>query len=122
MERQVGAIYLGLPADARAHTAILTRNYGQAAALDFYGARDALPPVVSGQNQYFLWGPPANGASTLILIGQNAERWQRGCTSLDRVPRAPNPYTMPYEKAAILVCHGIRADLARTWPRFKFYY
>jgi hypothetical protein len=122
LERQVSAIYRGLPADERAHAAILTRNYGQAAALDFYGARDALPPVVSGQNQYFLWGPPANGASTVILIGQNAERWRRGCTSLDSAPRTPNPYTMPYEKAPILVCHGIRADLARAWPRFKFYY
>jgi hypothetical protein len=122
LERQVVGLYRALPADERAHTAILTRNYGEAAALDFHGARDALPPVVSGQNQYFLWGPPANGASTLILVWPNPKRWEKACASLDVVPRMPNPYTMPYEKAPILVCHGLRADLARAWPRFKFYY
>jgi hypothetical protein len=122
LERQVAAVYRALPPDERAHAAILTRNYGQAAALDFYGAGDALPPVVSGHNQYFLWGPPRNNVTTVILIGQNAARWQPGCTSLDSAPRTPNPYVMPYEKAPILICHGLRRDLREVWPRFKFYY
>ncbi len=122
LTRQVAALYRGLPPDERAHAAILTRNYGQAAAVDFYGAGDALPPAVSGQNQYYLWGPPQGGASTLILIGQKAERWQPACDRLDTVPRDPDPYTMPYEKAPILVCHGFRGDLRQVWPRLKFYY
>lgn len=122
LERQVAGLYRALPPDERTRTAILTRNYGQAAALDFYGAGDALPPVVSGHNQYFLWGPPGNGATTIILIGQSPDRRRPECATLDTVPRTPNPYTMPYEKWPILVCHGIRRDLREVWPRFKFYY
>ena len=122
LESQVAALYRALPPDERAHAAILTRNYGEAAAIDFYGAGDALAPVVSGHNQYFLWGPPANGASTLILVWRNPERWKKVCATLDIVPLTPNPYTMPYEKGAILVCHGFRRSLPETWPRLKFYY
>jgi 4-amino-4-deoxy-L-arabinose transferase-like glycosyltransferase len=122
LERQVAALSRALPADERAHTAILTHNYGEAAALDFYGAGDALPPVVSVQNQYFLWGPPQTGASTLILVWQNPKRWGKACANLDVVPRTPNPYTMPYEKAPILVCHGLNRDPRDLWPRLKFYY
>lgn len=122
LERQASAIYRGLPADERAHAAIVTRNYGEAAALDFYGLHDALPPVVSGQNQYFLWGPPQDGASTIILVGQSPARRPPTCAKLESVPVTPNRYTMPYEKWPILVCHGMRADLRQIWPRFKFYY
>lgn len=122
LESQVAALYRALPPDERAHAAILTRNYGEAAAIDFYGAGDTLAPVASGHNQYFLWGPPANGASTLILVWRNPERWKKVCATLDIVPLTPNPYTMPYEKGAILVCHGLRRSLPEIWPRLKFYY
>lgn len=122
LERQVAGLYRALPDGERAQAAIFTRNYGQAAALDFFGAADALPRATSGQNQYFRWGPPGAGVTTLILIGQDAARWKPACADLDTVPRAPNPYTMPYEKAPILVCHGLRGDLRARWPRFKFYY
>ncbi|HEV2673828.1 MAG TPA: glycosyltransferase family 39 protein [Aliidongia sp.] len=50
LEQQVAAVYRALPEDERAHTALVAADYGEAAALDFYGMADGLPPALSGQN------------------------------------------------------------------------
>jgi Dolichyl-phosphate-mannose-protein mannosyltransferase len=122
LERTVAGAYHALPPAEHARAAILTRNYGQAAALDFYGTADRLPPAMSGHNQYYLWGPRPTDGGALILVGQAAAAWRVRCASLDVIGRDDDPYTMPYEKAPILVCHGFHGDVAKAWPRIKFYY
>jgi len=122
LEQTVARAYHALPPAELGRAVILTRNYGQAAALDFYGRADGLPPATSGHNQYYLWGPhPADGEA-LILVGRPAARWRARCARLDVIARPANPYTMPYEKGPILVCHGFAGDIAKAWPRIKFYY
>lgn len=69
-----------VPDEERAHTVILTRNYGEAGALDrarhlrperTAGDRGEgwLPPVYSGHNAYGTWGPPPEDARTVIVVG-----------------------------------------------------
>ena len=41
---------------------ILTRNYGEAGAIDRYGPALGLPRAYSGHNAYGVWGPPPQGA------------------------------------------------------------
>ena len=43
-------------AGKRAQAAIVASNYGEAAAIDFFGGRYGLPPALSGHNNYWLWG------------------------------------------------------------------
>jgi 4-amino-4-deoxy-L-arabinose transferase-like glycosyltransferase len=52
----VATIYAGLPPAQRAQAAIVTSNYGEAAAIDFFGGRYGLPPAISGHNNYWLHG------------------------------------------------------------------
>ncbi len=59
---------LALPPGERARAAILTGNYGQAAALDVLGSPD-LPPVVSGHNAFGAWGPPPDDREVVVLVG-----------------------------------------------------
>jgi Dolichyl-phosphate-mannose-protein mannosyltransferase len=122
LEQTVAGAYHALPPAEFARAAILTRNYGEAAALDFYGPADRLPPAMSGHNQYYLWGPRPTDGEALILVGQAAARWRAYCAGLDVIARVDNPYTMPYEKGPILVCHRFHGDIAKAWPRIKFYY
>ena len=59
-EEQVAAVarvYHALPADQRARAVIVAGNYGEAGALDFYGPRYGLPPVVSAAGSYWFFGP-----------------------------------------------------------------
>ena len=54
--RIVADVHRGLPSPAEA--VILTRNYGEAGAIDRYGPDLDLPPAYSGHNAYGDWGRP----------------------------------------------------------------
>lgn len=122
LEQQVAQIYRSLPENERPRAALIASNYGEAAALDYYGRRDGLPPALSGQNQYFLWGPHGYDGSVIIHINGDARQWRRYCERLERVGTFGAPYAMPYERdRPILLCHGLRANLTATWRRFQRY-
>jgi hypothetical protein len=67
LESEAARVYRALPEDERAGAAILASNYGEAAAIDVYGETDSLPPAISGNNQYFLWGRAAMTARSSFL-------------------------------------------------------
>jgi hypothetical protein len=123
LESRVAAIYAALPPTERAHAVILASNYGEAAALDFYGKVDGLPPAISGQDQYFLWGPRGADGRVVIHVNGDPERWRELCTNLDIAGTFGAPYAMPHENdRPIMVCRGFRPDLTATWGRFKRFY
>jgi hypothetical protein len=120
MERSVAAVYRALPADDQRRAAIVASNYGEAAAIDVYGAADHLPPALSGQDQYFFWGPRGYDGSVMIHVGGDIERWRHACAQLDVAGTFGAPLVMPYENdRPIMVCRGLRIPLADAWPRFK---
>lgn len=84
MERKVAAIYRSLPPEEQAHTAIVTTNYGEAAALDVYGVADGLPPALCGQNQYFLWGDHGYDGRVIIHINGDPNVGAAGAKGLRR--------------------------------------
>ena len=55
-----------LPAEQRRTAVVLTANYGEAGALEWYGLG---LPVYSGHNGWAEWGPPASGAGPVVLVG-----------------------------------------------------
>jgi hypothetical protein len=122
LEAQVAAVYRSLPEEERAHTAVIAADYGEAAALDFYGAEDGLPPALSGQNQYFLWGTHGFDGDTVIMINGDPARWSRLCRSSEIAGRIGAPFVMPYENdRPIILCRGLRRPLDEVWPAFRRY-
>jgi hypothetical protein len=65
----VAEIYRSLPPEDPAHAVFLGCNYGEAAAIDAFGAPRGLPPAISGHNNYFLWGPREHDGSVVIRLG-----------------------------------------------------
>jgi 4-amino-4-deoxy-L-arabinose transferase-like glycosyltransferase len=121
--RSVALVYDALPRADRARAAIFTGNYGEAAALDFYGAAAGLPPALSAHNQYFLWGPRGFDGSVLIRVNEEPEKLARRCHSVALGGRFGAPYVMPYEdNAPISVCWGLEPPLSVLWPALKFFY
>ncbi|ABS28371.1 glycosyltransferase family 39 protein [Anaeromyxobacter sp. Fw109-5] len=114
-----------LPAEERARAAVFAQNYGQAAALEVHGPRRGLSlPVISGHNQYFLWGPPAGGADPLLVVSDEREDCGGGLyrerTLAARLPSSP--WVMPYEDARwIWICRGATRPLAPFWPAVRHY-
>ena len=122
LETKVAAVYHSLAPGDRAQAAIFAANYGEAAAIDVYGRRDGLPAAISGDNQYYLWGPRGHDGGVMILVNVDPGRWRARCTSLTQATTFGVPLAMPYERdRPILVCRGLRGGLDRAWPSLKRY-
>ena len=65
---EVGWPQLARDVERQAHGAdvVLTRNYGEAGALELFG--HGLPPVASGQVTFRYWRPPVGGQRA-VLVG-----------------------------------------------------
>jgi 4-amino-4-deoxy-L-arabinose transferase-like glycosyltransferase len=117
---QVEGVVASLPADERARTAIVTSNYGEAAALELLGT--GLPPVYSGHNAYWNWGPPPSGLDVVVLVGDSflttGGQYFTGCHTVATIHNAlsiPNQE----EGQAIQVCTGLQASWAGIWPNLR---
>lgn len=119
MEQQVAAVYRALPPEDRARAAVMTANYGEAAALDVYGRADGLPPALCGQLQYYFWGPRGYDGSVIIQVNGDPDAWITICRESKVVGSFGAPYTMPYENGPIILCRGLHPPLPEMWNRFK---
>lgn len=118
----VARIYRSLPPAQRAQAAILASNYGEAAAIDFFGAEYGLPPVLSGHNQYWLWGPRGYTGNVVIDVHGECERDTHLFRAHRVVARFSNPWVRPFENGfPISICEGITAPLAAVWPKLRSY-
>ncbi|WP_404710605.1 glycosyltransferase family 39 protein [Sphingomonas sp. MMS24-J13] len=122
LEGQAANVYRALPPADLARAAILARNYGEAAAIDIYGPKDGLPPAISGDNQYWLWGPRGYDGSVIIHINGNPDDWRSRCGSVTLAGRFGVPLAMPFERdRPIFVCRDLKGGLAAAWPGLKRY-
>jgi hypothetical protein len=117
----VEAAYAALPPADRAKAAIFASNYGDAAAIDVYGKN--LPPALSGNNNYYLWGPRGYDGSVVLAVNVDPAQWSRICDSARVVGTfGTSPYAMPYERdRPIVLCRGMHPPLPQLWPAFKHY-
>lgn len=100
--------------------AVFTQNYGEAGALELLGSAGL--PVISGHNNYFLWGPPRGVTALLIVGGRLASHLQsfEECREVARERTAQ--WAMPYEQARpIWLCRRPRAPIEVLWPRARHY-
>jgi hypothetical protein len=121
MAAAAAKVYHSLPAADQASACIFTGNYGEAGALEFYGPRYGLPHVISGHNNYYLWGPDDCSGKTVILIGAgDLENLQQVFSDVQEVSRTRCDYCMPFENnLPIFVGHGLKAPLRELWPGVK---
>jgi hypothetical protein len=111
-----------LPADERRRAVIVAGNYGEASAIQFFRSGRNLPPVISGHNQYFLWGTQGASGDVLIDVGGDCGASMHLFHSSRQAATFSAPYVMPYEDhLPIMLCRGIKKPLAQVWPLVKNY-
>ena len=122
MTAQVGAAWAQIPPAERARTAIKVDNYGEAAALDLYGKPYGLLPVLSGHNQYYLWGLRGQHPVNLLVIQNHPERLSPYCQQATVLATTSSPDAMAYENGKVIAyCRGLKVDLQTIWPEVKDY-
>jgi len=119
MVATVARIYNGLPDEVRAKTAIFARNYGQAGAIDFFGAKYGLPKAISGHQNYFLWGPRNFTGESVIVLQGKQEQLEDRFASVTKVATVYHPYSMPSEHFDVFYCRGLKWPLDELWPTLK---
>jgi hypothetical protein len=120
LAEDVSAVYLALPESERASTVVLTRNYGEAGALEYYASKYPLPRVICRHNSYWFWGYPQVSSPTVIVLRGSEEDHRKSCDEVTLAAVHTCRYCMPYENnMPIYVCRGLRVPLAEIWREEK---
>jgi hypothetical protein len=97
---------------------ILTANYGEAGILELIGGD--LPPVYSGHNGYWDWGPPPEDRSIVIAVVSRG--WQpHEIGDCETTGQVRNEFGLQNEEygATIQICRRTAASWADVWPWYR---
>lgn len=103
-------------------TAIFTGAYAEAAALDDFGGSDHLPPVLSGHNAFWMWGP-GNASDTTVLVVAALPQLRPYFASCRLLATFNPPYHVQsdWNNIPIGVCAGPSASWRALWPHLLHY-
>ncbi|MEU8899007.1 glycosyltransferase family 39 protein [Nocardia sp. NPDC048505] len=114
---QIGRVRSGLGPSV----AILTSNYGEAGAVERYGAEYDLPTPHSGHNAYWWWGPPSDAAAEVITIGIETDRLSALFAECRPAGRIDNGLDIDNDEQGepISVCTRPRRPWSELWPELR---
>jgi Dolichyl-phosphate-mannose-protein mannosyltransferase len=120
MAHVVANAYHSLPPEEQKSCAIFGQNYGQAGAIDFFGAKMGLPPAISGHQNYFYWGPRGYTGACMIVMDARPERLHELFEDVEFAGRVDHPLSMPYEHFNVYICRKPKfGNLETIWPKLK---
>lgn len=116
----VGRVYATLSPQERDRCAIWGSDYGEAAAVDFFGGPYHLPRAISGHQNYYLWGPGDYSGELMLTINIPAEALRPWFRSVELAATVECQYCMPDRvRVPIYLCRGLKVPLPELWPKVK---
>jgi hypothetical protein len=119
MAEAVAGAYNKLSPEDKQRCAIFGQNYGQAGAIDFFGAKMGLPNAISGHQNYFYWGPRGYTGECMIVMDDTPDRLSQEFDFWEKVATVYHPYSMPYQHFDVYLCRRLHWPLTEAWPRLK---
>jgi 4-amino-4-deoxy-L-arabinose transferase-like glycosyltransferase len=116
----VEGVVAALPADERAHAVILTNDYSEASPLFLLGT--GLPPVYSGHNSFWDWGPPPADRTVVVHVGDwRPADWSRFFVGCHVVATIDNGLGIDNgeQGSSVSVCTDLRAPWTTLWPSLR---
>jgi hypothetical protein len=122
LTRAVAAQDAALARAGERPTSIFTGNYGEAGALDVLGTGDHPPPVLSGHNTFWLWGPGRASDRVVLVVDAigSLRPYFASCRVLTTY-HAPYRVQNDFTDLQIGVCTGPAASWGTLWPHLKHY-
>jgi hypothetical protein len=122
MTETVARVHGQLPPEERSEACVLTGNYGEAGAIDFFGAKHGLPKAISGHNSYYIWGPRGCSGETIVSVGVPRGRLEAVFGRIEQTDTVRCRYCMPDEDdLPVYVCRSPKLPFEEAWPSFKHY-
>jgi len=122
MAEQVAKVYNSLTPEAQRRCSILGRNYGEAAAIDFFGKKYGLPNTISPHNSYWHWGYDTTRTQFMIIIGGDEENHLKTYSDVYIAGMVTNKFAMPYESnIPVYLCTGLKVNFKDVWQKVRFY-
>ncbi len=116
----VEGVVADLPADERAHAVILTNDYSEASPLVLLGT--GLPPVYSGHNSFWDWGPPPADLTVVVHVGDwrpaDPHEFFVGCHVVATIDNGLGVLNGE-QGEPVSVCTGLRAPWTTLWPELR---
>ncbi len=116
----VEQVVASLPADERARAVILANDYSEASALILLGT--GLPPIYSGHNSYWSWGPPPDDRTVVIHVGDwrptDYGDYFTGCRDVATIDNGLG-IENGEQGTAVSVCTGLRQPWSVMWPALR---
>jgi hypothetical protein len=122
MAATVSKVYTSLRPEEQKRAVVFGQDYGQAGAIDFFRGKYPLPPVISGHNNYWLWGYGDTSRSLIIVIGSTVKNNLRLCDSVKQAGEIKSNYAMPYETNIIItICQKPKYPYNYLWKEVKHF-
>lgn len=119
---QVAAVAATVPADERANLVIFTSNYGEAGAIDRYGASRGLGPAYSGHNSYADFRVPSGSDGPVLVVGYAGlgtdSSWFTDCRQAATV-HTIDDIDNQVNGNAIWLCTAPQRPWASLWPDLR---
>lgn len=113
----LSAAYRSLSPAEQHDAVILTGNYGEAGAAEFYQREFGLPPVVSPAGSFWFFGPGDRPGKVVIALGSDIADLQRGWNSVREAGRLARPWSVSEERdLTIYIARNPQMTLQQFWP------
>ncbi len=117
--RGIAGVYESLPEEERARTRILCGNWGEAGAVDYFGAGHGLPSAISPLHSYWYWGPVDGPVGTFIVVGLGErETLLEYFDEVEERERVRTQYAVENDQA-IYLARGLRRPLDEVWREIQ---
>jgi hypothetical protein len=119
----IAGVVRSLPPSEQRTVVLFTGNYGEAGAIDRYGAAYGLPHAYSGHNNYWWWGPPTQTTGVTVAVGFDRGYLQRFFAHVSQAATIDNGLGVENDEqgSAVWICSGRRASWATLWPELRHY-
>ena len=122
MTATLASVYHGLGAQEKAQACIFTSNYGEASALTFFGRSYGLPPVISGHNNFYVWGPGSCSGQVVVAVGLSQADLLQSFNNVTATGVITCSYCVSYENnVTIYLATEPKISVAGLWPSLKHF-
>ena len=121
----VARAYQNLTEEDKKQTIIAVGNYGQAGAIELFGKKHGLPPVVCAHNNYYLWSKDRLRGSVVLMLAYTGS-YEGLKEQFESVEPCDGVYTNPYvshheNNLKVYVCRGSKRPLPELLERGRVY-